>query len=148
MRLEIRPWTAADQPGIEDLWVEAWRSAMPEIDFEARRPWLRAHLERLRSEGTHVFVASDATGPLGFVSVADDGYVDQLAVGAAHQNRGLGAQLLAAARAGRTGPLRLSVNLGNPGAVAFYRKQGFRETGRSINPNSGLPIIHMAECGP
>ena len=48
--IEIAPVNAALMPALADLWVAAWTQAMPQIDFEARRPWLKAHLEALHQQ--------------------------------------------------------------------------------------------------
>ena len=53
----LRDATPGDRPALLDLWVLAWHGAMPEIDFEARRPWLDAHLDALLASGTRLLVA-------------------------------------------------------------------------------------------
>lgn len=145
MTIVLREYSREDDAAVEQLWVEAWRSAMPEIDFEARRPWLRAQLERLDSAGASIIVACESGVPVGFVSVDGSGYVDQLAVATTHQHRGLGAKLLGAARLRSAGPLNLWVNAANSGALAFYAANGFKETERGVNATSGLPVIRMSE---
>ena len=40
--ITITPLGEALIPQLVDLWVAAWTQAMPQIDFEARRPWLVA----------------------------------------------------------------------------------------------------------
>ena len=64
----LRDVKEADREAMLDLWVEAWREAMPAIDFDQRREWLRVHLTQLERLG---FVMRCVTGPrervLGFV---------------------------------------------------------------------------------
>ena len=40
----ISPASPDLHPALADLWVAAWTRAMPQIDFEARRDWMRARL--------------------------------------------------------------------------------------------------------
>ncbi len=55
--VELRPFTDAHLPELTDLWVESWREAMPEIDFEGRRGWFVDHFARLVEAGTTVELA-------------------------------------------------------------------------------------------
>jgi putative acetyltransferase len=43
--------------------------------------------------------------------------------------------------------LRVDVNEGNPGALAFYRRLGFTQTGRSPLDGAGrpYPLLHLAQ---
>ena len=148
MRADVRPGNAGDVAALLDLWAAAWSIAMPRIDFDARRPWLTKHLEQLQADGAHLLVAYVRDRPAGFVTVDPrSGTVDQLAVAVEWQGLGVGTQLLEAARGQALLGLRLSVNVDNAGAVAFYRKQGFEVVGEGINGLSGLPVLHM-QCSP
>lgn len=51
---------------------------------------------------------------------------------------GVGTALLALAF-GRQGPLSVEVNEQNPGALAFYRRNGFKIIGRQSGDNQGKP---------
>ena len=62
--VEIAPLTQALLPELVDLWVAAWTQAMPQIDFEARRPWLTAHLEGLHQQAYVTRCALEAKGAL------------------------------------------------------------------------------------
>lgn len=145
-RWEFRPFAPAHLPELTDLWVASWREAMPEIDFEARRGWLKDHLGALIEAGAMVELAfARSTGALaGFVTIdCSNGHVDQLAVHPSHWGGGVAEALIrsAAAHAGR--PLTLDVNAENPRAVRFYRKMGFTVTGQGANERSGRPTLHM-----
>lgn len=129
-----------------DLWVASWKATVPDIDFDARRPWFLGHLELMRSEGVHVLVASPkAGGPLaGFVTIAPaTGYLDQLAVSPAFWGRGAAEALMAAARARSASRIVLDVNQDNVRAVAFYRRLGFVITSEGQNPVSKRAVWRM-----
>ena len=142
----IHGFVWAHAPELTDLWVEAWRRAMPGIDFDARRPWFVERLRQLESQGVAIRCAFDAaTGAMsGFVTVdPQTGDLDQIAVAPAAQGTGAAAALIAEARRLSPGRLRLDVNAGNPRALAFYRREGFRKVGDGVNPRSGLPVLAM-----
>lgn len=143
MTLLIRDAVPSDREAIADLWVEAWRPVMPQIDFEARRAWLEEHLDGLNRAGTSVLAACRGARPVGFLTIEAGGYVDQLAVAPAEQGRGTARALLAAARQRCGRQLKLTVNRDNAGALAFYRHLGFVEAGRGVNPRSGLPTVDL-----
>ncbi len=126
-----------------DLWIASWARAMPEIDFEARRPWLIGRLAELRDGGVRVRVAFSATGEaMGFVTIDPvTGWLDQIVVGPNFWGGGVAERLLADARAISPGRIGLDVNADNPRAVAFYEKQGFVKVGEGANPRSGLPTL-------
>lgn len=134
---------------IADFWVASWTKTMPAIDFEARRPWIVAHLLALHDKGVAVRVAlSDDGTPIGFVTVDPaNGHIDQVCVSPAHWGGGLASDLITEAKRLSPGGLYLDVNADNPRAIAFYVRHGFRETARGANPSSGLPVIAMAWAG-
>lgn len=150
----LRDGAAGDHSAMADLWVAAWRGAMPAIDFDARRTWFVSRLSELEASGARITVAVDPQGSLlGFVTVDPvQGYIDQLAVLPSAQRRGLAGRLLAEARRISPDRLALDVNQDNAPALLFYRRQGFRVTAEGVNPRSGLPVWRMewraAECGP
>lgn len=141
----IVPFAAEHLAALLDLWVASWAKTMPEIDFEARRPWLVEHLGRLAADGVAIRVACGPAGPAGFITVdPGNGHLDQLCVAPDAWGTGVAEALIADARRIAPAGLHLSVNADNPRAVAFYRRQGFAETGVGANPRSGLPIVFMA----
>ncbi len=143
--VEIAPLSAALMPELADLWVAAWTQAMPQIDFEARRPWLAAHLEGLHQQGWVTRCALAATGALvGFVTLQPrSGELAQIAVAPCAARRGLGRLLLQEARALAPGLITLSVNQDNGHALRFYEREGFVKTGEGVNALSGLPTLRM-----
>lgn len=135
---------------LADLWVASWAKTMPDIDFEARRPWFLDHFEKLRDTGAHILVAwGSAAGdgvaaPAGFVAIAPaTGYLDQLAVAPAFWGQGAAEALMAAARMASPTGIALDVNQDNPRAVAFYRRLGFLIAFEGRNPLSGRAIWRM-----
>ena len=140
-----RPFAPGDLPEIEALWVAAWSATGFDIDFEARRPWLREHLAALDSRGVRILVGLDASGsPRGFVTLdVETGYLDQLCVARALQGAGMARMLLDEAKRLAPGRAELKVNADNSRARRFYEREGFVVTGHDESPLSGLPVLRM-----
>ncbi|MBV8449084.1 MAG: GNAT family N-acetyltransferase, partial [Hyphomicrobiales bacterium] len=71
-RFTLRDLHERDREAALDLWVAAWREAMPGIDFEHRRKWFSGHLAQLKLLG---FVMRCAIGSrdrrvLGFIALS------------------------------------------------------------------------------
>ena len=143
--VKIAPLTQALMPDLADLWVAAWTQAMPQIDFEARRPWLATHLEGLHQQAYVTLCALDATGALtGFVTLQPcSGELDQIAVAPRAARRGLGRFLLDEARGLAPGLITLTVNQDNAHALHFYEREGFVRIGEGVNAMSGLKTLRM-----
>ncbi len=141
----VFPFDDAFLPAMADLWVASWRKTMPEIDFEARRPWLLEHLDKALTAGQAIRVAIVETGDVvGFVLIdPESGYLDQIAVHPDQWGAGIAEALLDAAREVSREKVVLDVNADNARAVAFYARQGFVEIGRGANPRSGLPTLKL-----
>jgi putative acetyltransferase len=141
----LRGFAAADLASLEDLWVAAWKAIGLEIDFEARRPWLRAHLTHLMAERVEIVVGLDEAGrPAGFVTIdTNTGYLDQICVAPAAWGAGLAGELLAEAKRRAPGRIELHVNVANPRACHFYERQGFRIVGHGVSAMSALPVRHL-----
>lgn len=144
---DVVPYTDEMRDGLADLWVASWAKTMPDIDFEARRPWFLGHVQTLRTTGAEFLVACPIgreAEPAGFVAIAPaTGYLDQLAVAPAFWGQGAAEALMAAARAISPAGIALDVNQDNPRAVAFYRRLGFAIAGEGRNPLSGRAIWRM-----
>ena len=143
----LRPVRDAELEALADLWVESWTSTLPDIDFAARRPWLRQRLIDLRAQAVAVIVAVDGAGGrlLGFVSVdRRSGHLDQLAVARQAWGSGAAVALLDEAKALSPGRLDLEVNVANKRAVRFYEREGFIGQGEGLSAASGLPIRLLA----
>ncbi len=66
---------------------------------------------------------------VGFMA-CDRGEICSLYLAADHQGQGIGEQLIAAAKEAHPSGLHLAAFVANTGAMRFYRRQGFVETGR------------------
>jgi len=136
----LRVRTDADCASLAGLWVASWRETMPDIDFEARRPWFLDHLRALEAAGAITLCAFDGLNRLlGFVTFDPArAFLDQLAV--APEAKGTGAAKLLLNEARRRSPngLVLDVNQDNARALAFYEREGFAKAAEGVNPRSGL----------
>lgn len=141
----IRPFADADLTAAADLWVATWAATMPDIDFEARRPWFLDHLAKLRAAGAQVLVADRSDGSLAGFVIIDPAtrYLDQLAVAPAQRGTGAASVLMTAARAVSPAGIVLDVNQDNDRAVAFYKRAGLRIVSAGENPMSGRAIWRM-----
>jgi putative acetyltransferase len=145
--MNIRSRHASDNPKLAEIWlasVRATHSFLTEEDIQFYHPLVRNEY----LPAVDVWVSETETGePAGFIGLSEN-KVEMLFVDPAHHGRGHGRQLLAFASKLR-GPLTLDVNEQNPGALAFYRKCGFVDVGRSELDGSGkpFPLIHMAQRG-
>jgi ribosomal-protein-alanine N-acetyltransferase len=127
----LDPLTVADSAAIAHLHQE---------DFV--RPWSDVEFEALLEQETVFGYAAREIGhgnenPVGFVLarlVAGEGEILTVAVARGHRRQGLGWQLLDAVlrelHAQRAEALFLEVDETNLGAIALYRRMGFREVGR------------------
>jgi putative acetyltransferase len=149
--LTLAAFVPADMPELVELWVQSWKTAMPGIDFEARRGWFADYLIGLRDDGTDIICAfSPHTGRmLGFVtSHPVTRYMEQLAVAEDMRGQGVAKALLEQAQRIARESLSLHVNTQNTRAVRFYEKHGFKRGAESISPRSGLPLMEMMWSAP
>lgn len=129
-----------------DLWVASWAKTLPEIDFEARRPWLFTHLAELSAGGARTRLARTGTerSLAGFVVIHPaTGYLDQLAVAPSFWGKGAAEALMGEARRLSPALVALDVNQDNPRAVRFYEKQGLVIVSQGANPMSGRLTFRM-----
>lgn len=147
MTVSIRPGRPEDHPVLLDIWLRAVRAThhfLTEADIQGLLPLLRD--QYLAAVELWVAAGPD-DAPVGFMGL-DGAKVEMLFVDPDRHGQGTGRALLAQAGALK-GALTLDVNEQNPGALAFYRRLGFRETGRSPLDGQGrpFPLIHMAQAG-
>lgn len=148
----IRPLHTAEQKTLHALWersVRATHGFLAEEDIVFYSPLVREAL----ASGMEFWVAADGetNEPLGFAgldrnSLGNAWKLEALFVDPVASRKGVGSLLIRHARLLK-GALTLDVNEQNPGALAFYRRVGCIETGRSPLDGSGrpFPLIHM--CG-
>jgi putative acetyltransferase len=142
--VRIRPGTAKDHPALLALWLRSVRAThafLSEWDIQELHPLVRDHA--LPALELWVLEADGAI--LGWMGL-DGAKLEALFMDPDHAGKGGGRRLVAHARALK-GPLTLDVNEQNPGAVAFYRRLGFRVVGRSDFDGQGrpFPLLHLAE---
>lgn len=149
MPYTLAPALPAHRPAMAQLWVESWAKTLPEIDFEARRPWLETHLDELAAGGALIRVALDGDGRgdeavAGFVVIhPGTGYLDQLAVAPRAWGHGAAETLMDEARRISPALVALDVNQDNPRAVRFYEKMGLAIVSEGENPMSGRRTFRM-----
>ena len=153
--MTVREATPGDAEALGALarttYVEAFGATMHPDDLAAHLEH-KLSLERFQEvPNEHAFLVAETDGDLvGFVQFGpaeldaawltepvelrpDDGYLERLYVRAAHQNRGVGSELLSAAlrhpRLGGCHTVFLDVWAENAGAVRFYARHGFVTVG-------------------
>jgi putative acetyltransferase len=139
----VRSYERDDEDAVIELWRRTWQTAYPAHDFAARVAWWR---ERWRTEllpMASVVVAEFDGVILGFVTIDDTGYLDQIVVAPEAWGTPVATQLLdEAKRAAPTG-IALHVNKDNARAIRFYERQGFAIGGEDVNPRSQSPVFMM-----
>ena len=139
----LRPYRASDEDAAIALWLATWQQAYPSIDFAARLPWWR---ERWRGElvpNAAVIVAEQQDRLQGFVTIDQQGYLDQLVVAPDHWGSELATTLVNEAKRLSPGSITLLVNTDNARAIRFYERNGFVHKGEDVNPVSGHPVKKM-----
>ena len=141
--IALRAARGEDRAGLLALWVAAWRQVFPDIDFAARVAWFETHLDDWLAKGAVLTVAQDEAGLAGFsLFDAASGVMDQLCIAPRAQGTGVTRALMGALKA-EAPRIALTVNRDNKRALRYYEREGFRVTGESVNPRSGLPILAM-----
>ncbi|AWM04912.1 GNAT family N-acetyltransferase [Bradyrhizobium amphicarpaeae] len=141
--IHLRPYRVEDEAATIDLWHRTWQQAYPQIDFAARLDWWR---ERWRKDlvPKASIVVAEADGALtGFVTIDDEGYLDQLVVGPDHWGSDTARLLVDEAKRLSPSGITLLVNRDNIRAIRFYERNGFAHAGDDVNPTSGRPVLKM-----
>ncbi|MGY8667722.1 GNAT family N-acetyltransferase [Bradyrhizobium sp. UFLA05-109] len=140
----LRPYRAEDEAAAIALWHRTWQQAYPQIDFAARLDWWRERWRKDLVPKAEIRVAEQDDGALiGFVTIDDEGYLDQLVVDPGQW--GSDAARLLVDEAKRLSPtgVTLLVNKDNTRAIRFYERSGFAHAGGDVNPTSGRPVLRM-----
>jgi GNAT superfamily N-acetyltransferase len=138
-----RPEDAAACAAIFNAWVDAtdWMPRMHPPEAVER------HFRETVLPTRAVTVAERSSAVVGFLAVAD-GHVDGLYLASRARRQGVGAALIAVAKAASPGGLTLRTFVANAGARAFYARQGFHELRRTDGDNEeSLPDILLAWPG-
>jgi putative acetyltransferase len=144
---QLRPYRVEDEDVAIELWRQTWQQAYPSIDFAARVAWWR---DRWRNElvpNAQIIVAEQANVLIGFVTIDNSGYLDQLVVSPDHWGSELANALVEEAKRLSPAGVTLLVNKDNARAIRFYERNGFVHAGEDVNPTSGRPVLKMAWKG-
>ena len=144
---QLRPYRVEDEDVSIEVWRQNWQQAYPSIDFAARVAWWR---ERWRNElvpNAQIIVAEQARALIGFVTIDDKGYLDQLVVSPDHWGSELANALVDEAKRLSPAGVTLLVNKDNSRAIRFYERNGFVHAGEDVNPTSGRPVLKMVWRG-
>jgi putative acetyltransferase len=141
--VSIRAKTHADVPALFDIWrraVIATHHFLSAADFAE----IEALVRDIYLPAAELWVAADESAPpVGFIGLSG-AHIDALFVAPNAHGRGVGRRLVEHAR-GMPRPLSVDVNEQNEGALAFYRRLGFRVSGRSPTDDQGrpYPLLHL-----
>lgn len=138
--LNLRPRLAADLDALCAVWEAALRSTHPFLP-EAVIADERAALDETYFPATRTLVALRGGEIVGFASLRG-AELAGLFVAPAAQQCGIGRALIAELCAGQAVTLEV-YTLNMPGRAAYHRL-GFVETGRRMDPETGLERVQMA----
>ena len=142
--LRLRPYAAADEEVVIELWRRSWQHAYPDIEFSARLSWWRERWRKELVPNASITVAERVGVLVGFVTIEPrTGYLDQIVVAPEAWGAGVAEALLEEAKGICPQKIELQVNTDNARAIRFYEKHGFVVTGESRNPLSGRPVFAM-----
>ena len=141
--LHLRPYRPEDEAASIDLWHRTWQQAYPQIDFAARLEWWRERWRKDLVPKAQVVVAELNGGPIGFVTIDGEGYLDQLVVDPDHWGSDAAKLLVEEAKRLSPSGITLLVNKDNSRAIRFYERNGFVHAGDDVNPTSGRPVLKI-----
>jgi len=143
----LRPYRADDEDAAIALWQQTWQHAYPSIDFAGRVAWWRERWRNQLVPNAKIIVAEQANVLIGFVTIDNSGYLDQLVAGPDHWGSELANALVDEAKRLSPAGVTLLVNKDNSRAIRFYERNGFAHAGEDVNPTSGRPVLKMAWKG-
>ena len=141
--VDLRPYHHEDEEAAITLWHRTWQQTYPQIDFAARLDWWRERWKTDLVPKARIVVAERDHAVVGFATIDQDGYLDQLVV--APELWGSQAARRLVDEVKRLSPLgvRLLVNKDNARAIRFYERNSFVHAGYDINSISGQPVLRM-----
>ena len=138
----VRPYCEADMDAVMDIWYQGWHSIAPQLvhpHSEAR--WRERWVSDI-VPNHEIAVAESDHEILGFVTLnSATSELSQLFTRLPEQGRGVGSALINQVKNSCHERIFLFTLEINARSRKFYEKHGFRETGRSTNPLSGLPSV-------
>ena len=143
MSYPIRIAVTDDYPKLVEIWesaVKATHDFLSESDFQ----YFKKAIPEQYFPLLEVYIISENNDPKGFGAVSDD-ILEMLFVHNDSRGKGLGKKLYQYLH-DKTGCTKVDVNEQNLEAIGFYKKMGFKKTGRSEKDGSGkdYPLIHMS----
>lgn len=139
----VRAYERNDEDTAIELWRRTWQMAYPGADFTARVAWWRERWRRELVPMSAIIVAEADHKMVGFVTIDESGYLDQIVVAPEIWGSTVAAALLDEAKMVAPYGIDLHVNKDNVRAIRFYEKHGFFVGGEDVNPNSQSPIFMM-----
>ena len=143
MPVQLRPYRTDDEDAAIALWQRTWQQAYPDIDFAARVEWWRERWRKELVPKAAIIVAEQAGELIGFVTIDETGYLDQLVVAPEHWGSETARLLVDEAKRRSPERVMLLVNKDNARAIRFYERNGFVHAGDDVNPTSGRPVLRM-----
>lgn len=135
--MTVRAGCAEDFSCLLDLWLRGTRHGHPFLNpdqLEHQRVLVRDQY----MPAAELWLAERGGVILGFIALLDQ-YVGALFVDPDHHGGGIGRALIDHGRALK-GTLELEVYALNEGALGFYQRLGFVETGRAVGDGCGFPF--------
>ncbi|SDE46147.1 putative acetyltransferase [Paenibacillus sp. UNCCL117] len=143
--MKIISYRIEDHDALTDIWLRAVRQThhfLSEEDIAFYHRLVRD--EALQAVELWTALGEDGK-PAGFIGL-DGAKVEMLFVDPERHGRGIGRRLLDHAAELKGRGLSVDVNEQNEAALAFYKRYGFVQTGRSELDGSGrpFPLLHLA----
>jgi putative acetyltransferase len=142
----IRPARPTDRQRLLEVWLDSVRATHRFLSEAQVQSLFVTVRDGVLPNLAEPWVLCDDTGAVvGFMDL-DGASLEALFIDPAYFRRG-GASLLVAHARRLKGPLRVSVNEQNPGALAFYLATGFEVVGRAPVDDAGrpFPLLHLCD---
>jgi putative acetyltransferase len=141
--ITVRPYEPDDEEAAIALWQHTWQRAYPAFDFKARLPWWRERWRKELVPMASITIAEVDDTLVGFVTIEDSGYLDQIVVAPEAWGTPVASLLLEEAKLIAPTGIDLHVNKDNFRAIRFYEKHGFSVGGEDVNAHSQSPIFRL-----
>jgi putative acetyltransferase len=134
-------------PSLFRIWRDAVEATHHFLSVEDRNFFSHLVREQYLPATQFTVAVDEADRPVAFLGMTG-AKIDALFVAPDQHGRGIGRRMIEHVRQGQP-KLSVDVNEQNEGAVAFYKRLGFRRAGRSQFDDSGrpYPILHLETAG-